>query len=197
MRSQVLLVGAVLAIAASAVAADDKPKLIDGNLPLQELRPMDRHTYVLTLEAEWGEDGKEKLRPVEHKPYYVNVFFPDGAVYSHRVLGTPVFANGSDKFLDYPERVERGQAVADPLFLEGEVRCLLPDYQLARHGVARGGKLSVAVSVGEPAKSLESDNLITQPIEIPWPQKDRPVQKIPARTKHSPPERPDAFPGRP
>jgi hypothetical protein len=197
MSNRVFVIGTVLLVSAAAATADDKPKLIDENRPLQELRPMDRHTYVLTLEAEWGVDGKEKLRPAKNKTYYVNVFFPDGAVYSHRVLGVSVFANGSDKYLDYPERVERGQAVADPKLLEGEVRCLLPDYQLARHGIAKSGKFSVALSVGDPAKSLESDNVITQPIEITWPLKDRPVQKTPALTRHSPPERPDALPGQP
>ena len=192
---KVAVLGVLVAVGGFAWA-DDKAKLVDEQLALQELRPLERHVYVLTLDAEWGDEGKEKLRPAADKAYFVNLFFPDGGVYSHRLLGTPVFAGGYDKYMDYPERVERGQAVADPMFLRGEVRVLVPDYQLARHGLAKGGKFSIAVSVGDAAKSLESDNLITQPIEIAWPLEKRPVQKTPVRTKHAPPERPDAFPGR-
>src|SRR5437763_16805023 len=110
MRTMVSLALSI-AITAGAAWAADKPNLIDEERPLQELRPSDRRTYVLTLEAEWGVEGMEKLRPAEKKAYFVNIFFPDGAVYSHHLLGAPVFAHGFDKFLDYPARIERGQAV--------------------------------------------------------------------------------------
>jgi hypothetical protein len=193
---RVWLTGVALLMAGSLVLAADKSKLIDEERPLQELRPLDRHTYVLTLEAEWGVEGKQKLRPADDKSYYVNLFFPDGGVHSHRVLGAPVFARGSDKYLDYPDRVKQGQVTTDPMFLQGEVRCLVPDYQLARHGMAKGGKFSVAVSVDEPATAIDSKNVITQPIEIAWPLKGREIQTKPARTRHSPPEQPDEFPGK-
>jgi len=191
-----LIVSGVFAFAAAAALAADKPKLVDEERALQELRPLERHTYVLTLEAEWGLKGKDKLRPAEDKVYFVNLFFPDGGVYSHRVLGAPVFGRGSDKYLDYPERVERGQAVADPQFMKGEVRCLVPDYQLVRHGIAKGGDFSVVVSVDDAATAIDAKNVITQPIEIHWPIKGRPVQTKPVRTSHSPPEPPDEFPGK-
>ena len=181
----------------SAVAfADDKPKLLDEDRPLQEIRPLDRRSFVLTLEAEWGVAGKEGLRPAENKVYFVNIFFPDGGVYSHRVVGQPVFARGAEKYQDYPERLERGRAVADPMFLKGEVRCTLHDYQLARHNVAKGGKLTIVVSVDQAVDSLDAKKIITQPIEIKWPLQ-RKIQEQPARTRHSPPESPDAFPDKP
>ncbi len=187
-----------LGFAPAAAIAADKPKLIDEERPLQELRPLDRHTYVLTLEAEWGVPDKEFQipRPAEDKAHYVNIFFADGGVYSHRVLGAPVFARGSDRFLDYPERVARGQAAADPMFLKGEVRCLIPDVQLIRHNVAKVHKFAIVVSMDKPVDTLDSDKIITQPIEISWPM-DRPIQSKPARTRHSPPERPDVFPEKP
>jgi hypothetical protein len=193
MRIRVLIPFVACLVAGISLAAD-KPKLIDEERALQVMRPLDRFTYVLTLEGEWGVEGSEKLRPADNKTYFVNLFFEDGGVYSHRVLGAPVFAKGYDRYLDYPERLERGQAVADPMFLRGEVRCLVPDYQLARHGIAKGGKFSVAVSVDEAATSLDSDKVITEPIEITWPIEKRPIQKKPVRTRHSPPERPDELP---
>jgi hypothetical protein len=186
---------AALGFAAAALAAD-RPKLIDEQLPLQEIRPLDRLSYILTLEGEWGLPDKEKLRPAAGKPYYVNVFFPDGGVYSHRILGATVLPKTAEPYLDYKERLQRGDAVADPMFLKGEVRCILHDYQLVRHHVDKGGKFTVVVSVDRPVESLDSDRIVTQPIEIKWPL-DRPVQTKPARTRHAPPEAPDAFPEKP
>jgi hypothetical protein len=195
MRTSHISMTLLLAFGFAFVAlADDKPKLIDEKRALQDLRPLDRHTWVLTLEGEWGVAGNEKLRPAEDKAYFVNIFFPDGGIYSHRVVGQPVFSRGAEKYQDYTERLERHQAVADPMFLKGEVRCMVPDYQLARHGLAKGGKLTIAVSADRAADSLDSDKLITAPIEIFWPP-DRPIQPDPVHTRHSRPEAPDAFPG--
>jgi hypothetical protein len=84
-------------------AAEPKLKLSDDSLPLQEIRPNDRRDYVMVLDGKWNEPA---LPGVE---YYVNVFFPDGGSYAHKVLN-------------------------DRLFGLGDVRVLLPEYQLIRHG---------------------------------------------------------------
>src|SRR5262245_28867000 len=54
--------------------------LTDEELSIQELRPLERHVWVLTLEGKWSDPSQPGVK------HYVNVFFPNGAVASHRVL---------------------------------------------------------------------------------------------------------------
>jgi hypothetical protein len=81
--------GLGLVLAAPASAAD-KPQLAltDPKLPLQVLRPLDRHVWVLALEGTWNRPATPGVR------YYVNVFFPDGASEAHRVLDDALFRKG-------------------------------------------------------------------------------------------------------
>ena len=52
--------------------------LTDLGYPLWEMRPLDRHVYVLTLEGDW------KSPPDRDAAYYVNIEFPDGGTAAHR-----------------------------------------------------------------------------------------------------------------
>ncbi len=109
MRSWLHFVGTIglgLLLACEAFAADAPPlRLTDPGLPLQELRPLDRHVWVLSLDGVWTRAAIPGIA------YHVNLLFPNGRSYSHRVLD-------------------------DVLFRTGEVRCLIPDYQLVRNGGA-------------------------------------------------------------
>jgi hypothetical protein len=136
--------------------------LADEGLPLQEIRPQDRHVYVLTLEGRWQKP------PAPGVAHHVNVLFPNGQVYSHRVLD-------------------------DALFRKGEVRCLLPEYQLIRNGVARGGDLTVVVSAGRPVNTASAQEVISDALSVHWPPK-RPIVPRPPRTRHTPPRPIDDFP---
>src|SRR5262249_24521744 len=79
-------------------------------LPLWEIRPLDRHVLVLSLEGKW-------LRPANPDAgYYVNLLFADGASESHRVLDPVLFRLGEVRCV-FPEyqllrhRVCRGDQV--------------------------------------------------------------------------------------
>jgi hypothetical protein len=84
-------------------AEQPRLKLIDEGLSIQELRPLERHVWVLTLEGEW----KTPARPgVKH---YVNVFFPGGASASHRVLSEEYAAKGEFRVLIQEKDLIRNQ----------------------------------------------------------------------------------------
>ena len=59
------------------------------------------------------------------------------------------------------------------MFRKGEVRCVLQSYQLARHGISRGGKFSVAVSEGQPAASAQAPEVVSNVLEFSWPMERR------------------------
>jgi hypothetical protein len=116
----------------------------------------------LTLEATWQRPATLGV------PHFVNLLFPNGTSYSHRVLD-------------------------EALFRAGEVRCLLPEYQLVRGGVARGGTITVVLSAGRSVRSARAPEVISAPFEVRWPM-DRPVVRRPPRTRHTPPPEIDAMP---
>jgi hypothetical protein len=152
-----------LAVAGRLPAAEAaRLTLADEKLPLQEIRPLDRHVWVLTVEATW------QRPPTFGVAHYVNLLFPNGTSYSHRVLD-------------------------EGLFAAGEVRCLLPEYQLIRGGVARGGTFTIVVSADRAVRSVRSPEVISPPFEVRWPM-DRPVVRRPPRTRHTPPPEIDAMP---
>src|SRR5690348_12904442 len=109
MRSRLLGLAVLLLLTQQAVAGPSL-KLVDNKLPLWELRPLDRHVWVLTLDGTWSG------LPEPGVTYTVVVKFPDGGTYAHRPLDIS-------------------------LFRDGEVRVLLYEYQLVRHGVAKGGMI--------------------------------------------------------
>ena len=161
--SAILAVALLLGVAGRLPAAEQaRLTLTDEKLPLQEIRPLDRHVWVLTLEATW------QRPPTFGVPYFVNLLFPNGTSYSHRVLD-------------------------DPLFRAGEVRCLLPEYQLIRGGVARGGTITIVISGDRAVHSVRALEVISAPFEVRWPM-DRPVVRLPPRTRHTPPPEIDAMP---
>jgi hypothetical protein len=70
-------------------AADPiKVQLKDEKLPLQEIRPLDRRVWILTLEGDW------KVAPIPGKSYYINLLFPNGQSYDHRPLNDSLFRLG-------------------------------------------------------------------------------------------------------
>jgi hypothetical protein len=152
-----------LGLSTAAIGAD-RPRLhlADEGLPLQEIRPMDRHVIVLTLEGKWDKPAQFGVA------HYVNVLFPNGRAYSHRVL-------------------DEGLARA------GEIRVVLPEYQLIRNGLANGGKFTVVVSASKEVTAVDASEVISDPLEVTWPM-DRPVVRRPPPTKHTPPAPIDAFP---
>src|SRR5262249_31634369 len=69
-------------------AAKPKLELADEGLPLQELRPLDRRVYILTLDGTWTQP------PAPDTTYYINFLFPGGGSYSHKVLEPDLFRRG-------------------------------------------------------------------------------------------------------
>jgi hypothetical protein len=150
-------------LASPALSADEPPlRLTDPGLPLQELRPLDRHVWVLSLEGKWKQPPKPGIF------YHVNLIFPNGQSYSHRVLD-------------------------DLLFAAGEVRCLIPEYQLARNGLARSGRFVVVVSARRPVTSATAPEVVGESFEVRWPM-DRPIARWAPPTRFSPPVPIDALP---
>jgi hypothetical protein len=127
-----LILGSAL-LGPAVLAADAPPlRLSDPNLPLQELRPLDRHVWVLGLEGAW------KQPAIPGVAYYVNLIFPNGQSYSHRVLN-------------------------DATFRLGEVRCLIPEYQLLRNGLACGGKFTIVVSARRSVTTATATEVVGTP----------------------------------
>jgi hypothetical protein len=78
-----------LGLAPAARAADRSAlELTDEGLALQEIRPLDRHDFILTLEGKWKRPGKEDTK------HYVNILFSNGQSASHRVLDEAMFRKG-------------------------------------------------------------------------------------------------------
>jgi len=147
---------------AAPAPAKSKLELKDEGLPLQELRPLDRRVYILTLDGKWHEPAAATA------VYYINLLFPDGGSYSHRVLD-------------------------EDLFPKGEVRCVIQGYQLVRHGVAGGGKFTIVVSKDKPVESAQAPEVISGELSVTWPMERR-ISRFRPHTRHQPPEPLDAFP---
>lgn len=78
-----------LAVAVPAcVAAPHQIHLSDPDLPLFEIRPLDRHVFVLSLEGDW------KTPPDRDDIYYVNIEYPNGVVVEHRPTYERMFRKG-------------------------------------------------------------------------------------------------------
>lgn len=139
--SAVILTSALcLGVTVPAVAAES-PQLIlsDPGYPLWEIRPQERHVYVLTLEGDW------KSPPDHDAVYYVNVEFPDGGTVEQRI--------GND----------------DHLFRRGDVRCLLIEYQWKKHHFERGDKLAVFVTRRDAASVPDDQEVVSNRLEVEWP----------------------------
>ena len=95
MRTPALVSLALTVLLAAAATCPAAPQLVlsDPNLPLWEMRPMDRHVYVLTLEGDW------KTKPQWDAEYSVNIEFPDGAVVEHRPVVERFFRKGEVQVL--------------------------------------------------------------------------------------------------
>ncbi|HXG12448.1 MAG TPA: hypothetical protein VNK04_22010 [Gemmataceae bacterium] len=158
-----LTLAAILGFAVRSDAADPpRLELSDPGLPLYEVRPLDRRVHIVTLEGKWNKP------PNPGKSYYINLLFPNGRSYNHRVLD-------------------------DTLFRLGEVRAVVQDYQLKRNGLAQGGKLAVVVSEEKPVTSASGAEVVSNVLELSWPM-DRPVVQQPPRTRFAPPPKVDVFP---
>jgi hypothetical protein len=155
-------IGIVLLSISTTAADEPLLRLTDPGLPLQEIRPLDRHVWILALEGKW------KQPPTPGFSYYVNLLFPDGGSYSHRVLN-------------------------DALFGAGEVRCLLPEYQLVRNGMLPRGRFLIVVSARRAAASTKAPEVISEPIAVNWPM-DRPILRWAPPTRLTPPPPIDAMP---
>lgn len=151
-------------LSVSPILAADGPRLrlTDPGLPLQEIRPLDRHVWILALEGKW------KQPPTPGFSYYVNLLFPNGQSYSHRVLD-------------------------DALFAGGEVRCLIPEYQLVRNGLARRGRFVLVVSARRTVTSETAPEIISERMVVNWPM-DRPIVRWAPPTRLTPPAPIDALP---
>jgi hypothetical protein len=105
MRTFAIVQFAVAACLTAATACVAAPQIVlsDPKLPLWEMRPLDRHVYVLSLEGEW------QIPPQERDgDYHLNIQFPDGSAVEHR----PTY---------------------DKIFRQGEVQVLLTQYQYENH----------------------------------------------------------------
>jgi hypothetical protein len=146
----------------TAAAGKHRLTLKDEGLPLQELRPLDRKIYVLTLDGTW------KPPPDSRTTYYINFLFPNGSSYAHRVDDSRTFR-------------------------QGEVRCIIQDYKLARYGVSKGGRFDIVVSAGTPVRSEDAPEVVSNIIHVSWPM-DRPVSRFRPYTRRGEPAPVDAFP---
>jgi hypothetical protein len=155
-------IGLGLIFASSAFAADVPLRLTDPGLALQEIRPLDRHVWVLSLDGTWAQPAIPGIA------YHVNLLFPNGRSYSHRVL-------------------------EDAQFRTGEVRCLIPDYQLVRNGLARGGVFTIVVSARHTVTSAMAPEVVSDRFAVRWPL-ERPILRWPPRSRFSPPIPIDTFP---
>ncbi len=91
-------------VAVGQAPAAGKPslELKDEGLPLQELRPLDRYVYVLTLYGRWGQ-------PPAADTYFVNFLFANGASYSHKVLEPVLFRKGEVRcVIQGPQLIRNG-----------------------------------------------------------------------------------------
>ena len=154
--------GLALLVSTTTFATEPPLRLSDPNLPLQEIRPLDRHVWVLSLDGVWKQPAMAGI------VYHVNLIFPNGQSYSHRVLD-------------------------DAAFRLGEVRCLVPDYQLLRNGLAQGGSFTIVISARRSVTSALADEVVSVPYDVRWPMK-RPILRWPPRTHVTPPDPIDAFP---
>jgi hypothetical protein len=143
-------------------AAEVPLRLSDPGSPLQEIRPLDRHVWILSLEGTW------KQPSVPGFAYHVNLLFPNGASYSHRVLD-------------------------DAPFRAGDVRCLIPEYQLIRNGLAGGGSFTIVVSARRTVTSATDPDVVSDRLVVRWPM-DRPIVRLPPRSRLTAPPPIDDFP---
>src|SRR6516225_3226583 len=90
MRRWITSVGTLCNLAGfgAGARAGDKPQLelTDPNLPIYELRPLDRRVYGLTLEGTWHRPAKSGAH------HYVNLLFANGSSHSMRVDEHPIAA---------------------------------------------------------------------------------------------------------
>jgi hypothetical protein len=95
MRFAAVLVFSFTLLPTTNASAADQPRLtlIDEGLSIQEIRPLERHVYILTLEGTWSSPAKYGVK------HYVNVIFPNGAVASHRVLSEEYVRKGEVRVL--------------------------------------------------------------------------------------------------
>jgi hypothetical protein len=89
MRVPLTILAIALLFAAPTAAADDKPliELTDDGLPLWEIRPLDRHVLIVTLEGKWNRP------PDPDAVYAVNIVYPKGERVSQRI-DDPLFFKG-------------------------------------------------------------------------------------------------------
>lgn len=153
--------GSVMLLVPALSAASPPLRLADPKLPLQELRPLDRHVWVLSLDGNWTQPVLAGFA------YHINLIFPNGGSYSHRVL--------------------------DDAFRLGQVRCLIPDYQLIRNGLAHGGRFTIVVSARRPVTTTTAAEVVSVPFEVQWPM-ERPILRWAPPTRFSPAVPIDAFP---
>ena len=100
----VLSLSLAFILAAFAFGAEPpRLKLVDEELSIQELRPLERHVWVLTLEGKWGAPPKPGVK------HYVNVIFPNGASASHRVLSEEYAGKGEFRVLIQENDLVRNQ----------------------------------------------------------------------------------------
>ena len=141
MRTLAAVPLALAACLAAAPACFAAPLIIltDPNLPLWEIRPLDRHVYVLSLEGEW-------TVPMEKRDgeYHVNIEYPDGAVVEHR-------------------------PTLDKLFRRGEVQVLLIQYQYEKHHLQKGDTLRIWVTKWKPGDEPDDQEVISNGLEVAWP----------------------------
>ena len=90
-----------LGAAASQAAAPAQIVLSDPGYPLWEMRPLDRHVYVLTLEGDW------KTPPDRDAAYSVNIEFPDGTATAHRPTNDRLFRRGDVECLLIEYQLEK------------------------------------------------------------------------------------------
>jgi hypothetical protein len=126
--------------ASFAGPADQPPvELTDEGLALQEIRPLDRHVYILTLEGKWNRPRKD-----DDMKHYVNILFPNGRSASHRVLN-------------------------ESLVRKGEIRCVIQEYDLINNGVAKGGDFEIVISERRPVDSASAKEVISDALKVKWP----------------------------
>ncbi len=105
MRIAAVLSLALPLLLTTAAYSADAPRLVlmDEGLSIQEIRPLERHDWILTLEGKWNVPPKPGVK------HYVNVILPNGAVASHRVLSEGYAAKGEFRVVIQEKDLLRNQ----------------------------------------------------------------------------------------
>ncbi len=70
---------------------------------------------------------------------------------------------------------------------------VIPEHQLLRNGLGKGGTFKVVVSARRPVTRATAEEVVSNVVDVQWPM-GRPTTGRPPRTRHQEPPPVDRFP---